>query len=203
MSFLVANTTADIIDEALYDSLHHVFMDMGIDAEIVFSNDNGLEPKNTYCVIQVLNRERFGRQDSSTFLTRDTSEMFWTDHYTILVQLSFLGKNASNLAWAIDEVIPSSTKYREEFQRNTLGFMNKSSLRRAPQPRETRWVDGYNLDLTFSFAIQYRQEMDWVEFITINGEKIRIYPKEYEIRTVENGDDRTVETGEVREVDVS
>lgn len=204
MSFSVTNNTATLIEERLYDSFEAIFLDMGWSGEnevpIIFSKENGLEPKNTYCAISILNRSRTGRTDHSTFLQRDTDEMWWTQHYQLYLQLSFIGKDAANVAWAFDECLPESRVYLETLQRNSLGWLTKSDLRRMPQPRETRWVEAYNIDINLSFALQYRQVMDWIEFITIGGIPIRIYPDNFEIRTVEEAIERTIDSGAVREV---
>lgn len=204
MSFSIQNNTASLVEEALYDSLSTIFKDMGYlddgEVPIIFSHENGLEPKNTYCVVNILNRSKVGRRQHATFLERELSEMWWLQHYQLYLQLSFIGKDASNLAWAFDEVLPDSGNYLEEFQKRNLGWLSKSDLRRQPQPRETNWVPAYNLDINLSFAIQYRQVMDWIEFITYNGKTIRIYPEDFEIRTVEEAIERTIDTGAVREV---
>lgn len=167
---------------------------------VIFSMEGGLEPKNTYCVVNILSRQKAGMTQNSTFLVRETDEMWFTQHYQLYLQLSFLGKRANDLAWTFDESLPDNRVYLEEFQRRNLGWLTKSELRRQPQPRDTKWVPAHNLDINLSFAIQYRQVMDWVEFITFGGEIIRIYPEEFKVRTVEEAIERTIDTGAVREV---
>lgn len=183
----------EVIKDSLYDSIRAVLVDIGHkNTRIVFDNEGGLEPKNTYCVISILSRERQGRTQESTYLTED--EFMWrTEFFKIYIQLTFIGNSSADISWNFDDSFPASRTYIEEFQKRNLGFIKKSALRRSPQPRETKWVDSWNVDLELSFAIQSRQTMDWVEYITLDGQVIKIYNKDG-LR------DRRVDTGEERKV---
>lgn len=189
----------EIIKDSLYDSVKFVLTDVGHrNTRVIFDNESGLEPKNTYCVISILSRERQGRTQESTYLTQD-SEMWRTEFFKLYLQLTFIGQSSADISWNFDDSFPASRTYIEEFQKRSLGFIRKSDLRRSPQPRETKWTDSWNVDLEFSFTIQSRQTMDWVEYITIDGEIIRIYQPQLEDRTVDTGEIRTTGTGSIRQ----
>jgi len=190
----------EVIKDSIYDSLEAIFRELDYpEAKIVFANENGLEPTKTYCIVNILDRQRQGRTSYSTYLSRD-AESWDTEFFTLCLRLSFNGKEADSLSWDFDDGLPAIKPFMEEFQKRKLGFLRKSKLRRIPQPRETQWVDAWNLDVDFSFAIQSRHVMDWVEFITINGEVFRIYPEELEERTTDTEDFRTTDDGDIRDV---
>ena len=192
---------SDIIKDAIYDSLEVILRDIGHKkTKVVFSDENGLEPKSTYCIVNILDRQRYGRTSESTFLTADESEMWRTEFFKICLRLSFLGESADSIAWDFDDSVPASRAFLMEFQKRNLGYIQKSKLRRVPQPRETKWMPMWNVDIDLSFAIQSRQVMDWIEFITLDGEVIRIYPEDLEQRTIDTEEFRTTEDGEIRDV---
>ena len=192
---------SDIIKDAIYDSLEVILRDIGHKkTKVVFSDENGLEPQSTYCIVNILDRQRYGRTSESTFLTADESEMWRTEFFKICLRLSFLGESADSIAWDFDDSVPASRSFLEEFQKRNLGYIQKSKLRRVPQPRETKWMPMWNVDIDLSFAIQSRQVMDWIEFITLDGEVIRIYPEDLEQRTIDTEEFRTTEDGEIRDV---
>jgi len=56
----------------------------------------------------------------------------------------------------------------EALGRNKLGLMRKSQIRRAPQKRDTQWVEYHNMDVTFNYIIQTQQLVDVVEHVIIN-----------------------------------
>lgn len=189
----------EVIEDSLYESFKSILVRTGHkNTQVVFDKENGLEPKNTYLVISILDRESQGRTNRSTFLTKD-AEMWWMEHFTLCLQLTFVGKSASSIAWDVDDSLPASINFLEEFQKRNLGYLSKSKLRRNPQPRESGWMDAWALDIDLSFAIQSRQVMDWVEFITIDGELFRIHLPDLEDRTVEDDSLRTTEDGFIRE----
>lgn len=188
-----------IIEDSLYDSFRFILDDMNYqDVDIVFSHQNGMEPKNTYLMINLLSTNRVGRVFESTYLT-EQEDMWYTNHYTTIMQLSFLGGKSKDVAFDFNDSIFSDRVYIESLQKRGLGVITKSDLRRQPQPRESEWVELQNLDLTMSFAVQTRRKMDWVEFITINGELHRIYPYVLGERTVDTGELRNVGDGEPRQ----
>jgi hypothetical protein len=45
--------------------------------------------------------------------------------------------------------------------------MRKSQIRRAPQKRDTKWVEYHNVDVTFSYVVITDQLIDAVEGVVI------------------------------------
>ena len=76
--------------------------------------------------------------------------------------------------------IPNNVVVREAYQKNNLAPIRKSTLRRAPQKRDTKWVEFFNLDVTFSYAVYTNQTIDWVEHVRFvdenSGEIITVPP---------------------------
>ena len=180
----VASTALNILEDSLYDSFKDVLTSIGYpEMEVVFSHQNGLEPTKSYCVITILERQRYGRVQESTYLAADSSEMWYTNFYKLYFQVSFIGDRSPDVAFDFDDAVGSSRVCIEAFQKRNLGYIDKSTLRRMPQPRESKWVESWNVDLNYSFALQSRQVMDWVEFIDVNGEIYRIYPEETNLNT--------------------
>ena len=195
------SSISNIIKDAIYDSLKEILKGTGHkNTKVVFSDENGLEPKNTYCMVNILDRQRYGRTSESTFLTADKEEMWRTEFFKICLRLSFIGNSADEIAWDFDDSVPASRTFLQEFQKRNLGYIQKSKLRRIPQPRETKWMPMWNVDIDLSFAIQSRQVMDWIEYISVDGEVIRIYPEELEERTIDTDEFRTTEDGDIRDV---
>ena len=45
--------------------------------------------------------------------------------------------------------------------------MRKSSIRRAPQKRDTKWVEYHNIDVTFNYTVNTNQHVDVVDTVII------------------------------------
>ena len=56
--------------------------------------------------------------------------------------------------------------------RNKLAPRTISNLRRAPQLRESVWVKSFAMDIRVGFAVRTIQDVDWADYITINGNGI-------------------------------
>ena len=52
--------------------------------------------------------------------------------------------------------------------------MRKSQIRRAPQKRDTKWVEYHNVDVTFNYVITTNQLIDVVEGVVIADETSEI-----------------------------
>ena len=168
------SNVAEIVQDGIYDSFTAILRDMGyVDTLVVFANENGLEPRNSYLLVNILDNKHVGRHSSGTFLTEEKEELVTIEFYEICLQLSFIGKHSQNIAWDWDSEVPAQHYTREEFQKRSLGYMRKSNIRRNPQPRESGWSEMFNLDMDLSFSIITRRREDWIEYITFNGEIIK------------------------------
>jgi hypothetical protein len=151
----------DAINGSLRQILDHLDMD---DVKLVFANQGGLEPPKTYCLMNIIDKTRVGRvQESVGSPVNGISENWYTNYYTLLVQISFIGKDSGDVMAEFEDSVFSSRRCLEYWQLHKLGAMSQSESRRIPQLRDTTWVPAYNIDLNLSFAIQSNEEIDWIE----------------------------------------
>lgn len=138
---------------------------------VIFSHSSGTEPSGSYVVVNILSVEQQGHHSSSG-LTKANGldyELSVTAAYEVVCQLSFVGSQSGEMAYSFYQRINNNPLVFEELARNKLGVMRKSQVRRAPQKRDTTWVEYHNLDVTFSYHIVTKQLVDIVEGITVEG----------------------------------
>lgn len=138
---------------------------------LIYSHQNGNEPTGSYVVLNILSVEQQGHHSSSG-LTKANGldyELSVTAAYEVTCQLSFVGSQSGEMAYSFYQRINNNPLVFEELARNKLGVMRKSQVRRAPQKRDTTWVEYHNLDVTFSYHIVTKQVVDIVEGITVEG----------------------------------
>lgn len=137
----------------------------------IYSHANGTEPAGSYVVINILSVEQVGHHTSSGLAKANglVYDLSVTAAYEVNVQLSFVGSQSGEMAYSFYQRINNNPLVLEETARNKLGFMRKSQVRRAPQKRDTKWVEYHNLDLTFSYHVVTKQVVGIVEGITVNG----------------------------------
>ena len=138
---------------------------------LIYSHQNGNEPAVSYVVLNILSVEQQGHHSSSG-LTKANGldyELSVTAAYEVNAQLSFVGSQSGEMAYSFYQRINNNPLVFEELARNKLGVMRKSQVRRAPQKRDTTWVEYHNLDVTFSYHIVTKQVVDIVEGITVEG----------------------------------
>ena len=132
---------------------------------LIYSHQNGNEPAGSYVVLNILSVEQQGHHSSSG-LTKANGldyELSVTAAYEVNAQLSFVGSQSGEMAYSFYQRINNNPLVFEELARNKLGVMRKSQVRRAPQKRDTKWVEYHNLDVTFSYHIVTKQVVDIVE----------------------------------------
>lgn len=172
-----------VIEDNLYLSIRSILDILGYpEVLVVHSNVNSLEPSKTYCVIDILDTSQSGRTNEASYIASETPDgvdmLESMTHYILLTQISFIGTNAGDVSHDFRHNISNNRVCFEEIQKKSFGLLSKSNLRRNPQKRETQWVNSFNMDMSLSFAIRTRQSYDWVEYITINDEVIRIWNDE-------------------------
>lgn len=140
---------------------------------VKFSHDNGSEPSASYVVINVLNTEQQGHHSTSTLVNTDETLTFQVA-YEIMCQFSFIGSLSGEMSQSFNNNINNNPLKRLELSRNKLGFMRKSQIRRAPQKRDTRWVEYHNIDVTFSYIVVTNQLIDSVDGVVIADETSEI-----------------------------
>lgn len=140
---------------------------------VIFSHSNGTEPAESYVVINVLNIVQQGHHSTSTLVNEDGTLTFQVA-YEVMSQISFIGSLSGDMSQSFTNNINSNPLTRLELNRNKLGFMRKSQIRRAPQKRDTKWVEYHNLDITFSYVVITDQLIDAVEGVVIADETSEI-----------------------------
>jgi len=173
-------TIKKMLDDILYDGVYSVFEVVGMEnVPIVFANESGMEPESTYCIIDVLGFEQTGLVYESTFVSPAKYDQLWSvTQYKLKTQFTFLGDQSEDYGWEFRHHVVNNRVCTEALQRKNLSIAYRSDLRNSPQPRETRWMDSQAMDLHFNLALRTKQDIDWVEFITINGTEYRIYNNE-------------------------
>ena len=130
-----------------------------------YSHSSGTEPTGSYAVVNILSVEQIGHHTSSGLAKANglVCDLSVTAAYEVNVQLSFIGSQSGEMAYSLYQRINNNPVVLEETAKNKLGFMRKSSVRRAPQKRDTTWVEYHNLDLTFSYHVVTKQEVGIIE----------------------------------------
>lgn len=157
----------------LYDATHEVLTKLGYSSvNVIFSGTNASEPEKTYCLINVLDFEQVGFKDEATFLTDYDPEtelgvLETVSHYKLFVQFSFIGDSADVVAMEFRHNVINNRVCTSIFNKYNWGFLERSNIRRSPQPRDAKWVEMFNMDMRLSFAIKTRQDHDWIETVGI------------------------------------
>lgn len=169
---------------------------------VIYSHQNGAEPSAAYVVIQIVSLAQIGSSQEDTLTDESSPErkITYKSYYEGTIQFTFAGSAAPDMAHEFLNAIPGNIVVRESYQRNNLAPIRKSTLRRAPQKRDTGWVEFINLDVTFSYAVKTTQTVDWVEHITLlddfSGDVITIPPIESQTLLTESGDEILTEGGD-------
>ena len=163
--------------------------------QVIFSNSNGTEPAESYAVINILSINQIGHHSTSTLASISTApeafgfdqqwDLHWSEStgyflpvqvcYEILVQFSFIGSLSGDMAQSFTQRINNNPLSLEELKKNKLGLMRKSQIRRAPQKRDTKWVEYHNMDVTFNYIVQTIQPIDWVESVIVDSEQTGVF----------------------------
>ena len=148
-----------------------VALDEFVNPNLIFSHSNGNEPAGSYVTISILNVEQQGQHISSGLVEANLTqyEQTVTTANEVMCQFSFVGSQSGEMAYSFCQRINNNPLVFEELARNNLGVMRKSQVRRAPQKRDTTWVEYHNLDVTFSYHVVTKQVVDIVEGITVEG----------------------------------
>lgn len=168
---------------------------------IIFSHQNGAEPEESYVIINILDEQQIGHHSTSSFTEDGTELLTYQTAYEIQVQFSFCGSLSGDLAYTFNNRINNSPWVIEEIARQNLGLMRKSNVRRAPQKRETRWVEFHNMTVTFNYILVTQEIVDVVEHILLSddlsGIEITIPPYEASQLITEDGNQITTESGDI------
>lgn len=165
----------EVIESTVIDSVSKSFEKLGQNIQVIGSHQNGAEPSGTYVVVNVLSAERQGRADRSGMAEFNSgrAKEYLTQSYETLVQLNFIGSIAGGVGTLFHSQYASNTPVREIFLRNNLAPRRISNLRRAPQLRDGNvWVNSFATDMSLGFTVMTVQDVDWADYITVNGSTI-------------------------------
>lgn len=126
---------------------------------VIFSNSNGSEPSGTYVVVNILGITQQGHHVTSSKLDSQNRQATQVC-YEVMVQLSFIGSESGDISHSFNQRINNNYLVFEDLKRNKLGVMRKSNVRRAPQKRDTKWVEYHNMDVTFSYIAVTKDVVD-------------------------------------------
>ena len=142
-----------------------VALDEFVNPNLIFSHSNGNEPAGSYVTISILNVEQQGQHISSGLVEANLTqyEQTVTTANEVMCQFSFVGSQSGEMAYSFYQRINNNPLVFEELARNKLGVMRKSQVRRAPQKRDTTWVEYHNLDVTFSYHVVTKQVVGIIE----------------------------------------
>lgn len=143
-------------------------------APVIFSHESGSEPAESYVVINILNIEQQGHHSTSSQL-RSNFETNVRVVYEVQVQFSFIGSLSGDMSQAFVQRLNNNPLSLQAWTKNNLGFMRKSSIRRAPQKRDTKWVEYQNLDATFNYIVNTTEVSDWVESVIVDSEQTGVF----------------------------
>ena len=148
---------------------------------VIFKNQNAPEPNKTYCAIFVISTSEHGRATKSLFLedvadNPDVGRHYSQQHYDATLQITCIGLDSGGMAYDLKQAFKNSLLTREDLVRQSLSFISTTDVRSNPQLRETRWVDGFNFDVRLGYSVQHTEDVNWVEFITVNGVQVPSAP---------------------------
>lgn len=112
--------------------------------------------------------EQVGKGYTST-LVNELDELTIQANYNIYTQFSFVGSKSGEMSQVFTQQL-NNVLVREEWQRNSINLRTKTNIRRAPQKRDTKWVEYHNMDVVFTYAVNTQQIVDVVEAVIIVDE---------------------------------
>lgn len=159
------------IRRAVIQSLIEYFPTQADQNELLFfSHSNRTEPSKPFVVINILGIEQIGKHSTSTLADPTQKILNIRASYEINVQFSFCGSTAGDMAQSFSQRINNNPLSFESLNKEKLSVMRKSNIRRAPQKRDTQWVEYFNQDVVFSYIINTQQVVDWVEAVVIESD---------------------------------
>lgn len=167
----------DILNGIMQSIKNGVSIVSGKEIVTVKGMSNVPESTRSYCAIDIINKGQFGYPDIGTRNINGKNEHVL--HRTISLQLGFIGDESDLIAGAYEMALVSDHRVRDEMRSRGFGVLNNSRVRRAPKLRDNmEWVEGWNMDVTLTIAVKVKYEYDWIEYITLNGELLKIPYKE-------------------------
>lgn len=139
------------------------------DELIFFTHDNGPEPSRPYVSINILGVSQQGHKSTSSHLREDQLTLSTQVNYEVTVQFGFSGSTSGLLAQEFTQRINNTPTVIDGYKTHKVGVMRKTNIRRIPQKRETLWIDYFNLDVVFSYALVTKESIDYIESAVIEN----------------------------------
>lgn len=141
---------------------------------VIFKHQNAPEPDKSYCAIYLIRLQEKGRATKAIFLqdvvgNDDVGRHYAQQHFNVTLQLTFIGPQSGGMAYDLKQALCTSILTKEDLLKEDLSYIDATDVRSNPQLRETRWVDSFNFDITIGYSVQHTEDLNWVEFITVNG----------------------------------
>jgi hypothetical protein len=137
--------------------------------QVIFSNSSGTEPSGSYVVVNILAIEQIGHRSNSSKLD-SLGRLSTMVSYEVQAQYSFIGSASGDMAQSFTQRINNNQTSLNAQTANNLRVMRKSSLRRAPQLRDTKWVEYHNIDVTFSYNVVTQEAVDEIDVVIIQNQ---------------------------------
>lgn len=158
------------LQDRLYDATRNSLNALGYTgASVIFSNQKALEPEKTYCVVHILDVQQHGHKSDAGLNTK-TNIYETVTHYHVAVQFSFIGEDAGDVAIDFRHNVINNHALQDEYRKQNFGFLYRGNLIRSPQKRETDWVDNFDMDINFSFALFTKQQTDYINTVVVNND---------------------------------
>ena len=153
--------------QSLFTSTKTIFPDN----KVIKANLSEAEPEDPYVVFRIIREQQLGLGYNDTFLSA-TNVMTTRVNYEAVVQFSFTSKDegaAGSMAKTFVQAL-NSPLTRETFRKNKLSKVSMSPLRGVPLKRETMWVQSFNIDVTFNYAVVTSDVMTPITVVQIEDE---------------------------------
>lgn len=155
----------------LKSALYNTISRMVPGTQVIWMYGEGTEPSSPYIGLHILSMDQIGREEVGTYANETTEG---SDVYTVsvkatyeaFVQVAFRGSTAGDLAHDFNQSLNNPLSWLK-MSENNLSKMRQSSIRNAPQLRDTKYVQAFNQDVTFAYAYNNDQEIDVIEQVII------------------------------------
>ena len=146
---------------------------------VLFANRSASEPPISYCTISRMSLRQTARPQYNGLDVGLNTQVIIP--YEISCSVNFIGSIAGDMAFSSHARLGSFRPNRELSQSYNLSVKNKSLVSPTPYKRDTKWVDVFSYDVTFTmlWGITYEEQpvnqviienSDYSEIITIPPE---------------------------------
>lgn len=158
------------VQSALYNLVSFMYPQ----TEVLWMYENGTEPTNPYIGLYILSIDQIGREQVSSYASEISigSDSYYINvlaNYEVLVQITFKGSTAGDLAHGFNQALNNPVNW-ERMKENNLGKMRMAMIRNAPQLRDTKYIQTMIQDVTFSYAYQTQQTIDYIKQVILVNE---------------------------------